>query len=146
MSEFSSPLGLLIRGDDKYGTGAFGAPRSRDGAAHPHMGLDIVTVPGQPIILPAPLKCVRVAVPYPEGIDADVLKGILLEAMDGLQLKILYMDPIMKLMGGYWPRGTVIGHAQSLQNRYPGITNHCHFEVWLHSERVDPTPYFMETT
>lgn len=141
MSEFTSPLGLMVRGEDKYGSGAFGAARTKDGAPHPHYGLDLVTIPGQVIMLPAPLKCVRSAIPYADGIDADVLKGILLEAADGLQVKILYMAPDDKLMGGWWPRGKAIGVAQSLQNRYPGITNHVHFEVWVHGERVDPGPY-----
>ena len=142
MSEFSSPIGLMIRGDDKYGSGAYGAPRSRDGVAHPHYGLDIVTVPGQTIIMPAPMKCLRVAKPYA---DDDTLSGIVIEAMDGLQVKILYVDPILKMIGQFWTRGTLIAHAQSLQERYPGITNHAHFEVWKAGQRFDPTPYFLGT-
>lgn len=143
--EFGSPIGLLIRPADKYGSGEYGAPRSRDGAPHPHYGLDICTIPGQSIIAPVPVKIVREARPYADGTDHDVLSGVVLETMDQIQIKVLYVLPHLTLIGQFVPRGRAVAVAQSLQRRYPGITNHAHFEVWIRGERVDPTRYFLET-
>jgi hypothetical protein len=77
-----------------------------------------------------------------------VLSGVVLEcvepAHEGGQLKLLYVQPEGALMGKLCPRGTVIGHAQSLQHLYPGITNHVHVELWIGGVRVDPTAYFID--
>jgi len=142
MPDFASPLGVLIRPRDKYGSGEWQAQRTSNNVGRPHMGIDIMTYPGQPILAPVGVKIVRAAKPYA---DDDTLSGIVLETMDQIQIKILYCLPLSKPFGRFVPKGECVAIAQSLQDRYPGIGNHCHFEVWLHGERVDPTPYFMET-
>lgn len=146
MPEFRTLAGMKVRGPDRYASqgGAYHAARSRDGRSRLHEGIDICTVPGQSILAPAVVVPVRVADPYPDSKDG-ILSGLLMRTFDGVEIKVLYMKPADRILGRNCPAGTVLGVAQTLQHLYPGIQDHIHVEVWLHGERVDPTPYFLST-
>ena len=146
MPPLRSPVGLLVRGPDKFASqgGAYHAARSTDGRSRQHEGIDLLTYPGQPILAPETCVPQRIADPYPDKKDA-VLTGLLVRLMDGIEVKFLYMAPAERIMGRVCPAGTILGHAQSLQHLYPGIQDHVHCEVWVHGERVDPTPYFFDS-
>ena len=145
MPELASPCGILVRGPDKHASqgGAYHAARSRDGRSRFHEGIDICTVPGQPILASATCVPQRIADPYPDEKDG-ILLGLLVRLMDGIEIKYLYMKPATGIMGRSVPKGTVLGVAQSLQHLYPGITDHIHVEVWIGGERRDPTPFFID--
>jgi len=148
MSDFISPLGLLVRGMDRWASdgGAYHAKRSRDGRPRLHEGIDFVAVPGTPLVAPAPSRFIRFADPYPDAVDSR-LGGAVLRTPNNWEIKFLYCrvdDNIRE--GRLLRRGERFAVAQSLQKLYPGIQDHVHVEVFNPSgERVNPTPWFIET-
>lgn len=130
---------FLIRGEDKYGFGHFGA--QRDGGARQHMGVDLLYAPETILYAWEPMHAVRYAIPYS---DDDVLTGIVLrrpDTSDGVvEFKLLYVAPLPGVVPSHIPLGGAFGVVQDLARRYPGISNHTHFECWQHGARVDPTP------
>lgn len=146
MSDFDSPVSVLqVRGPDKFASqgGAYHAARSTSGRSRFHEGIDLVATPGEEVVAPVPCYFVRWADPYVDKRDA-VLFGCLLRTVDSWNIKMLYMKPTEEMKNGMLvKRGQVIGHAQSLQHLYPGITDHIHVELYRPSgERIDPTGYF----
>lgn len=142
-AEFAGMINATVRGRDKgYGSGEWHA--SRDNGKRRHEGVDLVVAPGQAIIAPVLVKVVRRADPYKDTKDA-ILSGVVLQVVDRpvMTIKLLYVEPMADLIGRLCTKGSVIGHAQSLQHLYPGITDHVHVEIWLGGERVDPTPYLI---
>jgi hypothetical protein len=144
-AEFAGMVGAVVRGRDKYGSGEWHA--SRDNGKRRHDGLDLVSVPGQPLLSMSLLRILRRADPYPDSKDAT-LTGVMLELLDpafeGITMRLLYVEPVGHLFGKMCPPRVVIAHAQSLQHLYPGITNHVHVDMWLGGQRIDPTPYFID--
>ncbi|MDA1044233.1 MAG: M23 family metallopeptidase [Verrucomicrobia bacterium] len=129
----------VYRGEDEWGRGAFGA--SRDD--HPHRGVDIAVASGDAIFAPFDGRIVRNAIPYD---DDDRFSGILLQgyaAFSGYEMKIFYMQCTMPF--GHVRAGELIGQAQNIALRYPGITNHIHVELWNNGNVVDPTPFLPST-
>lgn len=147
MPEWTSPVGMLIRGPDKFASqgGVYHAARSTAGRPRQHEGIDIVTIPNQPIVAPFTCTVMRVADPYDDKKDSTLL-GLLIRHMGdpSIEVKFLYVEPSRAHVGHTVTKGTVIGRAQSMQHLYPGITDHVHVEVWLHGQRVDPTPFFFD--
>lgn len=133
----TNPLhGGAVRRCDGWGEGHFGAPRG----ARTHNGVDIVARAGAPVRSPIHGVFVRVAEPYD---DDALLSGLLLRGIGahaGLEVKLFYVQPALELMGEAVLPGHVIGWVQSLQLRYPGITDHVHLEVFDDDVRVDPVP------
>ncbi len=113
--------GQKVRGDDAYGNGVFGAPRTHDGD---HNGLDIVAQPGEAIYSPVDGKIKQYSYPYPD----KSFSGYHL-LTDKYLIKLWYLAPTLH-PGDLVKAGQVIGFAQNLGARYPGITNHVHMEVW----------------
>jgi murein DD-endopeptidase MepM/ murein hydrolase activator NlpD len=127
-----APLGR--RGEDAWGSGAFGAPRG----GRAHRGVDLVVVPGESILAPFAGDLVREARPYD---DDDRFSGLLLRGRgrwSGCEVKIFYLQPREP---GPVRRGQVIGKAQDIALKYPGITPHVHVELWRSGAVVDPTPW-----
>ena len=120
-----NPTGLNIRGTDKWGNGAFKAPRGD----HIHHGLDFICLPGQEVYAPITGHVKREARPYASGDFSGVL--ITSPRMD---IKMFYFELDKSLIGTEVQRGQVIGNAQDIGRRYPGITPHVHLEIVL----VDP--------
>lgn len=146
------PPSREIRGVDAFGSGAFGARRSRWTAGaqlnakveYEHKGTDFVVVPGSYIPCPCTAWIVRVGKPYA---DDDRYQSIHLEAdEDGdWQLKVFYAALIYK--GGLPFRvdsGVPFAEAQDLRWRYPGITPHVHLECRHRGALVDPATILME--
>jgi hypothetical protein len=138
-------LSWLIRGEDKFGSGAWGARRIHKGKEDIHKGVDLLYAPGKVLYAWEEMNAVRYAVPYTDGIDADILLGILLrrpDTTDGVvEFKLLYVDPLPGVIPSHLPEGTAFGRVQDLTRRYPGISNHVHLEMWQHGTRVDPTAF-----
>lgn len=125
---------FIRRKCDRYGCGTFGA--SRDGGSRKHNGMDVISREGQPVFAPFGGK-VRTFNPY---------KGY--TALDGIEIsgrvykvKLMYVLPAVN-NGDIVKAGQVIGWAQSLQSKYPGIPDHIHCEVWASGRALNPSGYF----
>lgn len=128
-------VGMRSRTTDKFGSGQPGASRG----GRRHMGIDIVATPMQRILSPIEGNVFREAFPYPND---PLMRGILIRG-SGLyaewEIKLFY---VLGLFSGPVKYGGLIGHAQDLQKKYPGITNHVHLEVFRNSLQVDPREPF----
>ena len=128
-----------FRGCDRWGDGAFGAPRG----SSVHSGPDYAADPCEDVLSPISGNVVRIGVCYPgkridsNGETANPLEPVyeLVEishsdelpdgSMYKVSMKILYVSPVVNI-GDVVVAGQVIGRAQDLGSRYPGITNHIH--------------------
>ncbi len=126
-------FGLLVRGHDEWGDGAFHA--SRDEGRRLHEGIDLVAWPRTPFLAPLACRVVREAAPYPND---PRFSGLLLDIGQERQVKVFYIAPIRDLLGGDVAAGTVLGHVQDLRDKYRGITPHVHVELWSEGKRIDP--------
>lgn len=130
----------VVRRCDGWGQGHFGAPRGE----RTHNGVDIIARADAPVLSPLHAVVVRVAEPYD---DDAVLSGLLLCGVGphaGLEAKLFYLQPDLTLIGQIVMPGQLLGRVQTLQSRYPGITDHVHLEVRMHDERVDPATLIPE--
>ena len=141
-----SPTGLGIRGIDKWGDGAYGAGRGK----RKHNGVDFICTPGQNIWFPFDLGIVsRIARPYTKG----HFYGCKIVAIDDGKFyicKIFYFQPILshiveevKLC-----KGMILGKAQDISKKYPGMTPHVHLQVatglmpdkWINPKNILEVP------
>lgn len=131
---WANPTGRAVRGTDGFGSGAFGASRG----SRSHDGADYVTVPPQDVKSPMSGRVTTISAPYR---DTNDLLGVQIEASDGTLCWVWYIQPASGVVGALVRAGqTVIGQAQSLQERYPGITDHVHVRVHrADGTAVDPT-------
>ena len=138
-----NPSGGVIRQQDGFGDGNFGA--SRDGGTRDHAGIDITTVVGQDIVAPLSGTAVNFVgatsgIPMLEITPDTPILGV-------ERIRILYVD-MPQGVAEWTPyrvnAGDNIGTAADLPALgYPqGITPHIHVEVFSGGQRVDPTPFF----
>ena len=138
MSILTKPLDNGIRGEDKYGSGAFGAERTNhDGSKRWHLGVDLIASPDENVLAPA--ECIVTA----HGIayaDDPRFKTLHLTSVDepDVEFRLLYVQPIAPL-GTHQMAGAVIARAQDISLRDVGITKHVHFEMRRNGVPVDPT-------
>lgn len=125
----------LFRGSDAFGSGAFGS--SRDGGSRSHNGVDIVATAGQQIFSPITGTVTRIAYPYSTGnyTGLEIVN-------DTYTIKIFYITPKVSV-GSQVKKGQYIATAQNIAAKYPGITNHIHFEVYnKQGQIINPTKMF----
>ena len=126
---------MRSRGTDNYGSGQHGA--SRGGRSH--AGLDIVTRANEVIFSPIDGEVIREAFPYHDGTE---YRGILIKGTgdyNGYEIKLFYVNG---LLSGPVKAGGLIGHAQNLAVKYPGITNHVHLEIYRNGVPINPVEAF----
>lgn len=115
------------RGVDKYGSGTFLA--SRDSGARSHLGRDYIALAGDEALSPIHGIIEKIGIAYKDSPLGSIhIRGV--GEHQGVQVKLLYArcdEPI----GTECQVGRVIGEVQSLERRYPGITNHVHLEVMV---------------
>lgn len=125
--------------DGRYGSGQFGS--SRDHGTRHHLGLDIITLAGEPVYSPISGYLTREAFPYK---DDHSLTGVVLRGAGewlGFEVRIFYTEG---LLCGNVAAGQQIGFAQNLQDKYPGITNHIHVEVRRGATVLPPSEIFAQ--
>jgi len=144
-----------IRGKDGYKSGAFLEERvDKNGKVTQHMGVDVVTEPGEPVVSPVSGTYKRKLDPYDGKSKQGLYGGIEIEADNGDMVQIMYIGPDANLKRGQRVVAgeTPIGAAQDITPSYPPkkegvMTNHIHVEVedWSGSTKKfkDPTPMFM---
>lgn len=122
--DYANPCEGAVRGRDKWGSGAFEA--RRDAGKRRHHGVDFVVAPGADVRAPIAGEVVRFGPVYRDG---SALTYVEIEnAETKITARVFYVDPSAKL-GERVAAGGVIGRAQDLEPRYPGITNHVHVEL-----------------
>ena len=123
--DIANPTGEAPRLSDAYGEGRFHA--SRDGGAREHEGVDYVATAGQAVEAPISGYVARIGYAYP---DDNQLRYVEIDnpALH-LTARVFYVDPSVAV-GDSVAVGHPIGHAHTLQQRYPlGITDHIHLEI-----------------
>lgn len=140
------PLSHGLRGQDAYGSGAYGA--SRDGGARLHLGLDFKGTPGESVVCPCRSQLTWVGYAYPDSTEYRSLHLRSLDEPDFL-LTLLYVLPKDDKPGEEYMPGDVIGSLQDLRTRYgvdtlhgTPITPHTHVYAHWKSALIDPTPQF----
>lgn len=130
--DVANPTGHAPRGTDAYGEGCFHA--SRDGGAREHEGVDYVATAGQTVKAPISGFVSKIGYAYP---DDQTLRFVEIDnpALH-LTARVFYVDPSVEL-GQAVAIGTPVGATHTLQKRYPGITDHVHFELAENGQRVD---------
>jgi len=120
-----SPTRKAARKSDNWGSGAYGTSRGQ----RRHKGTDFVCEPEQEIAAPIEGILIREARPYVEGgFSGCVIQG------EHITIKMFYMKPDHQIIGSYVHQNDIIGVAQDITIKYPGMTPHIHLEV----ESIDP--------
>jgi len=123
-----------MRTTDAHGSGWFGAPRGR----RKHRGIDFACHPGSAVLCLVDGTVTKLGYAY-----ADDLSYRYVEITDtaGFAARYFYVEPHHKA-GGAVLAGEIIGTVQPLGPRYPGITEHVHFEVRNPAgDIIDPAGY-----
>ena len=121
-----SPTGKGIRQNDQCGSGKFGAPR---GQGRLHDGTDFICAPGQSIFSPISALLIREARPY----SNSNYSGVLLHN-DNVDVMLFYLVPDYKLIGKWCVKGSIIGIAQDISEKYPNMIPHIHLRI----DKVNP--------
>lgn len=123
---------LPRRRRDKWGSGHFGA--SRSGGKRKHKGIDFAAEPGTAIYSPVHGRVTKLGYPYGDDLSfryVEVTAG-------GLRHRLFYIYPRVA-KGDIVDPGDLLGIVQDSDKRYPGITNHVHYEILdADNEAIDP--------
>lgn len=122
---------LPLRGYDRHGSGAWLAPRG----SRTHNGIDYACYPGTLILAPVSGVVTKLGYPYSDDIS---FRYVQITSDDDCAHRIFYVLPSVDVGDLVSEDLTVIGEAQDLTERYPGITNHTHYEIKQGSEYLNP--------
>ena len=115
-----------LRGTDSQGSGHFGAPRGN----RTHKGLDVRVGKFAPVY--ALYNCVinRIGTVYTSDPQFKLIEIIGIGKHKGLRTKIMYATCDDSIIGKTFSQFEQIGISQDLTNKYVGITNHLHIEIY----------------
>ena len=97
-----------------------------DGGLRHHEGVDYVAAAGQPVQAPISGYVTRIGYAYDDDLSFRYVE--ITNPALRYQARVLYVSPDVAV-GQTVRLGEAIGEAQSLQRRYPGITDHVHLEL-----------------
>ena len=120
--DFVNPTGKPARGKDSYGSGEFGASRT----GHIHAGVDYVAQAGQQVVAPIAGFVTKVGFAYRDSAHYRYIE--ITNRLTGYTARVMYVGPEVQ-EGQTLALGQPIGRAQTLQTRYPSITDHVHLEI-----------------
>jgi len=116
---------IKIRGQDRWGAGHYGAPRS----GRKHQGIDVVVHKNEAVTAYEDGEVTKFGFPYnPADPKKGHLRYVEITVSDNSKHRYFYVEPLV-LVGDTVRRGDIIASAQGLSDVYPGIINHFHFEV-----------------
>lgn len=122
---------LSRRECDDWGCGHYGAPRG----GRVHKGVDLNAAPGTEILSPRTGTVTKLGHPYSDDLS---FRYVEVTDREGNRHRVFYVLPLVKENESVTVN-TRIGLAQSLEERYPGITPHIHYEVINRDgKHVDP--------
>ena len=123
---------MQARKCDSQGCGHYGASRG----SRTHNGVDLACMAGTLVGSPVSGMVSKIGYPYADDLS---FRYVEVESQ-GYAFRMFYVDPLVT-EGQQVNRGDILGACQSLMQRYPGITDHVHFEIKDdHGDYVDPTP------
>lgn len=122
--DFANPTGSEPRGHDDFGDGYFGA--RRDGGTRAHEGVDYIAQAGQAVRAPLSGYVTKIGFAY-AGDTALKFVEITNPAL-GYAARAFYVNPGVEV-GQTVRLGQAIGTVATLQDHYPGITDHVHLEI-----------------
>ena len=124
-----SPTGHGVRGYDKYGSGLYLAGRGK----RLHLGVDFICEPGQEIVAPSSGLVLREKFPYSEPVEGVFFSGVQIQGTS-FMITMFYFQMDKKLVKMNVKEGQVIGIAQDISLKHPGIIPHVH----LHFDSINP--------
>jgi len=128
---------LEKRGNDKWGSGEWGAKRG----SRRHMGVDYKILPGDTVLSLTEGVVTKLGYPYADDLSYRYVE---VEDANEYKLRYFYILPSVKV-GQMVAEGEPLGIAQSLDRRYEGITEHIHFEVKNDiGELINPEKYIKD--
>lgn len=130
--DFANPTGQAPREHDDFGDGYFSA--SRDGGARRHEGVDYAGTPGQTVVAPLSGFVTKIGYAYADDQNLEFVE--ITNPALGYVARVFYVDPSVQV-GDAVHLGAPVGKLDSLQDRYPGITNHVHLELMQNGQRFD---------
>lgn len=113
----------VMRVSDTHGMGHFGAPRG----SRVHMGVDYAVLPDSWVLSPVCGEVSKLGVVYSEHPEFRYVEVTDHKYKD--RLRFFYVYPMGVAVGKVVLAGQRIGYVQDLEELYPGITPHVHFEV-----------------
>ena len=113
----------VLRTSDAHGQGHFGAPRG----SRVHMGIDFAVLPDSWVLAPRAGVISKLGYPYAQHTHIRYVE--LTEFTQGDRLRFFYVYPMGVAKGRVLEVGERLGFVQDLEDLYPGITPHVHFEV-----------------
>jgi hypothetical protein len=122
-----------LRIQDNHGAGHFGASRG----IRSHLGLDIAIRASQRIFSPIEGKIQRITYPYQNDLT---YRGLVIQGSgdwENYRVVMFYLISIVAVNKQVMP-GDVIGTAQKISDKYQGITDHIHLELWHRGRVVNP--------
>lgn len=112
---------LPPRRRDDYGLGHFGASRGK----RKHNGIDYACMPESKVFSPVEGEVTKLGYPYG---DNPYYRYVQVTTKEGYNVRSFYVEPYVEV-GDYVSESSIIGISQSLDKRYPGITEHIHLEI-----------------
>lgn len=109
------------RRSDKWGSGHFGASRG----SRTHNGIDFSCDPETEVFSHIYGEITKLGYPYGDDLS---FRYVEIQDENGYYHRFFYVDPCVKV-GDVVSFGQLIGSTQKLNDRYPGITEHFHYEV-----------------
>jgi len=111
-----------IRGQDDHGAGHWQAPRGD----HLHNGVDPACYAGSEIYSICDGTVTKFGYPYGDDLTYRYVEV----THDNLRYRYFYVQPNPDLQTGDAVKtGDLLGILQDISTRYPGITQHLHFEI-----------------
>ncbi len=138
-------ISVPLRKEDSHGAGYYGAPRGNK----THRGIDLCAAPGSEVWPIHSGVVTKIGYPYADDLE---FRYVELHTGDDLFHRYFYVDPGAHVKVGdqvyqiadltFPEKGDAIGLVQDLADRYPGITNHFHFEIKdAFGKYIDPTEF-----
>jgi len=124
------PADLEKRGQDSWGSGAFGASRGD----RKHNGVDYKVPAGSAVL--SPVEGLVTKLGYPYGNDLS-FRYVQITTPEGYDHRIFYVNPLVQ-DGDKVKKDQIIGLAQDLTTRYVGIVQHLHYEIRHKGEYLNP--------
>ena len=125
-----------LRGDDKHGSGYYGAPRG----GRKHKGVDIACYKGSEVLSLSEGKVTKIGYPYdPNDSKKGHLRYVQISYGD-YDFRYFYVHPTVSI-GDRVIKGDTLGITQGLTDIYPGITDHYHFEVKENGKIINPKEF-----
>lgn len=123
------------RDADRWGQGHFGAPRG----SRTHNGIDYQCAPGSVVLSSVNGTVSKLGWVYSQR-DRNHFRYVEITTNDNHRHRYFYVKPIVPEHAPI-EVGDAIGVVQTLQDIFPGIQDHVHYEIMVEGDFVNPANY-----